>query len=161
MVLISRAIYLMSGRMGTCVTYGFDPGAQGAQSSPAIRRSVFTLYTSWLATPFFHNFNGPQRETGGAGNTKGFSNWAVSLDCGGFLHCKGFVIIWPMPINRLIGSADRAERQFRHAYYPMKAGLLSPVRRCWFVVAGAWSPVHRGWSVMAGASRLGRGHRSR
>lgn len=84
---IASDFYAVKGRVGFGANYGFDAGAFG---SHAIRGAVFTLDTSWLATPFFSDFDAPKRSTGGAGNTSDLKNWAIALDGGGFDALPGF-----------------------------------------------------------------------
>ncbi|WP_145974896.1 hypothetical protein [Ruegeria atlantica] len=84
---IASDFYAIKGRVGVGANYGFDAGDFG---SHALRGGVFTLDTSWLATPFFSDFDPPKRSTGGAGNTNGLKNWAIALDGGGIDVLPGF-----------------------------------------------------------------------
>lgn len=83
---IASDFYSIKGRIGVGGNYTFDFGDAG---NHAVRAAVFTLDTSFLSDFYFSSTDGPDRERGGAGNTRDLKNWAVSVDGGNFSWAPG------------------------------------------------------------------------
>lgn len=84
---IANDSYSVRGRVGFSGNYAFDAGALGAA---ALYGAVFTLDTSFLATPLFNDADGPSRSLGGAGNTSGLNNFGLAVDGSGIDALPGF-----------------------------------------------------------------------
>lgn len=132
---IASDFYSIDGRVGFGANYAFDAGVWG---NHAVRGAVFTRDNSWLATPFFSDFERPSRESGGAGNTDGLESWAISLDGGGFTALPGFryhLAYASQPIDFLMGPSGGMVPQ----------NQLADERR--YVIAGTWDPLDLGGGV--------------
>lgn len=84
---VANDSYSIRGRVGASANVILDADELGAI---ALTGSVFTLDTSALATPFLTGRDGPSRDAGGAGNTSGLKNFAITVDGSGIEALPGF-----------------------------------------------------------------------